>query len=181
MNRSTPGLPVHYQLPEFTQTHGRWVSDAIQPSQPLSSPSPPMLLKLMLLQYNINSKEKSLADNLDHRKTGLPWNYPSESNVSHRTLRTLSQEQGCPVSVERLFMRISEFLFKLFSIFTKETFWLWSFFLHNWASVRKCCESAFCMLEKPLTPFLTRGISVSLWFRKPSMASFLVNPKGNQL
>ena len=41
MNRSTPGLPVHHQLPEFTQTHVHLVSDAIQPSHPLSSPSPP--------------------------------------------------------------------------------------------------------------------------------------------
>ena len=42
MNRSTPGLPVHYQLPEFTQTHVLQVGDAIQPSHPLSSPSPPV-------------------------------------------------------------------------------------------------------------------------------------------
>ena len=41
MNRSTPGLPVHHQLPEFTQTHVHRVSDAIQPSHPLSSTSPP--------------------------------------------------------------------------------------------------------------------------------------------
>ena len=41
MNRSTPGLPVHHQLPEFTQTHVHWVGDAIQPSHPLPSPSPP--------------------------------------------------------------------------------------------------------------------------------------------
>ena len=41
MNRSTPGLPVHHQLPESTQTHVHWVSDAIQPSHPLSSPSSP--------------------------------------------------------------------------------------------------------------------------------------------
>ena len=41
MNRSTPGLPVHHQLPEFTQIHVHWVRDAIQPSHPLSSPSPP--------------------------------------------------------------------------------------------------------------------------------------------
>ena len=41
MNRSTPGLPVHHQLPEFTQTHVHWVGNAIQPSSPLSSPSPP--------------------------------------------------------------------------------------------------------------------------------------------
>jgi len=41
MNSSTPGLPVHHQLPEFTETHIHRVSDAIQPSYPLSSPSPP--------------------------------------------------------------------------------------------------------------------------------------------
>ena len=41
MNRSTPGLPVHHHLLEFTQTHIHRVSDAIQPSHPLSSPSPP--------------------------------------------------------------------------------------------------------------------------------------------
>ena len=41
VNRSTPGLPVHHQLPEFTQTHVHRVGDAIQPSHPLSSPSPP--------------------------------------------------------------------------------------------------------------------------------------------
>ena len=41
MNRSIPGLPVHHQLPEFTQTHIHRVSDAIQPSHPLSSPYPP--------------------------------------------------------------------------------------------------------------------------------------------
>ena len=40
MDCSMPGLPVHHQLPEFTQTHVHWVSDAIQPSHPLSSPSP---------------------------------------------------------------------------------------------------------------------------------------------
>ena len=41
MHCSTPGLPVHHQLPEFTQTHVHLVSDAIQASHPLSSPSPP--------------------------------------------------------------------------------------------------------------------------------------------
>ena len=41
MNRSTPGLPVHHQLLEFTQTDVHGVGDAIQPSHPLSSPSPP--------------------------------------------------------------------------------------------------------------------------------------------
>ena len=41
MDCSVPGLPVHHQLPEFTQTHIHWVGDAIQQSHPLPSPSPP--------------------------------------------------------------------------------------------------------------------------------------------
>ena len=41
MDCSTPGLPVHHQLPELIQTHVYWVGDAIQPSHPLLSPSPP--------------------------------------------------------------------------------------------------------------------------------------------
>ena len=43
VNHSMPSLPVHHQLPESTQTHVHWVGDAIQPSHPLSSPSPPAL------------------------------------------------------------------------------------------------------------------------------------------
>ena len=43
MNHSTPGLPVHHQLPEFIQTHAHWVGDSIKPSHPLLSPSPPAL------------------------------------------------------------------------------------------------------------------------------------------
>ena len=44
MNHSTPGLPVHYQLPESTQTHVHWVGDAMKSSHPLSSPSPALNL-----------------------------------------------------------------------------------------------------------------------------------------
>ena len=40
MDCSTPGFPVHHQLPDFTQTHVHWIGDAIQPSHPLSSPFP---------------------------------------------------------------------------------------------------------------------------------------------
>ena len=43
MDCSIPGLPVYHQLPEFTQIHGHWVGDAIQPSNPLLAPSPPSL------------------------------------------------------------------------------------------------------------------------------------------
>ena len=50
MKWSMPGLPVHHQLPEFTKTHVHWVDDAIQPSHPLSSTSPPAL---NLSQYQL--------------------------------------------------------------------------------------------------------------------------------
>ena len=57
MNRSTPGLSVHHQLPESTQTHVHSVGDAIQPSHPLSSPSPPAL---NLSQHQGLSNESTL-------------------------------------------------------------------------------------------------------------------------
>ena len=57
MSRSTPGLPVHPQLPEFTQIHIHRVSDAIQPYHPLSSPSPPAP---NLSQHQVFSNESTL-------------------------------------------------------------------------------------------------------------------------
>ena len=61
MNHSTPGRPVHHQLPEFTQTHIHRVGDAIQPSHPLSYPSPPVPFSscpqsLKLLCSSLNNK-----------------------------------------------------------------------------------------------------------------------------
>ena len=58
MNSSTPGLPVHHQLPEFTQTHVHRVSDTIQPSHPLSSPSPPAPNPS---QHQVSSNESTLC------------------------------------------------------------------------------------------------------------------------
>ena len=57
MNCSTPGLPVHHQLPEFTQTHVHWVGDAIQPSHPLSSP---LLLPSIFPSIRVFSNESAL-------------------------------------------------------------------------------------------------------------------------
>ena len=72
MNRNMPGLPVQHQLPESTQTHVHWVGDAIQPSHPLSSPSPPALNLSQhqgLFQWVNSSHEvaKVLEFQLQHR------------------------------------------------------------------------------------------------------------------
>ena len=63
---STPGLPIHHQLPEFTQTHVHWVGDAIQPSHPLSSPSPPT--------FNLSLHQFSSVQSLSHVQLFVtPW------------------------------------------------------------------------------------------------------------
>ena len=58
MNRSMPGLPVHHQLPEFTQTHVHWVGDAIQPSHPLSC----VLLTSIFTNIGVFSNESALLN-----------------------------------------------------------------------------------------------------------------------
>ena len=65
MNRSMPGLPVHHKLLEFTQTHAHRVGDAIQPSHPLSSPSPPAA----------NPSQHQVFFQCVHH----PWNSPSQN------------------------------------------------------------------------------------------------------
>ena len=68
---STPGLPVHHQLPEFTQTHVHWVGDAIKPSHPLSSPSPAFKLsqRQSLFQWvsSLHQVAKVLEFQLQHQ------------------------------------------------------------------------------------------------------------------
>ena len=75
MNLSTPGLPVHYQLPEFTETHVHQVSDAIQPSHPLSFPSPPAPIPLRIRVF---SNESSL-----HMRWPKYWNFSFSTNPSN--------------------------------------------------------------------------------------------------
>ena len=108
MNHSTPGLPVHHQLPEFTQTHVHRVSDAIQPSHPLSSPSPPApnpsqhqglfqwvnssheVAKLLEFQLQHHSFQRNpRADLLQNRLVGSPCS-PRDSQESSPTPQSKS-------------------------------------------------------------------------------------------
>ena len=78
MDCSTPGLPVHYQFPEFTQTHVHRVGDAIQPSHPLSSTSPPTFNLSQhqgLFQWVSSSHQvaKVLQFQLQHQSFCLDW------------------------------------------------------------------------------------------------------------
>ena len=71
MNCSTPGLPVHHQLLEFTQTHVHWVGDAIQPSHPLLRPFPPALFSW----FDLLPFQETLKSLLQHHssKTSILW------------------------------------------------------------------------------------------------------------
>ena len=112
MNRSTPGLPVHHQLLEFTQTHVHWVSDAIQPSHPLLSPSPPVPIPPRIRVF---SNESTL-----HMRWPKYWNFsfsiiPSKEHpglISFRmdgldllavqgTLKSLLQHHSSKVAILR--------------------------------------------------------------------------------
>ena len=76
MNCSTPGLPVHRQLPEFAQTHVHWIGDAIQPSHPLLSPSPSA--------FNLSQHQGLLNESVFHIRWPKYWRWSfsiSSSNV----------------------------------------------------------------------------------------------------
>ena len=75
MNRSTPGLPVHHQLPEFTQTHVHQVDDAIQPSLPLLSPSPALNLSQHqgLFQWVSSSHQVAKVLELQLQHQSFQW------------------------------------------------------------------------------------------------------------
>ena len=81
MNRSTPGPPIHHQLPEFTQTHVHRVRDAIQPSHPLSSPSPPALNLSQhqgLFQWVSSSHEVATVLEFELQHQSFQWTLRSE-------------------------------------------------------------------------------------------------------
>ena len=110
MNRSTPGLPVHHQLPESAQTYVHWVGDAIQPSHPLSSPSPPAFNLSQhqgLFQWvsSLHQVAKVLEFQLQHQS--FQWIFRTDSFrmdwldllACQGTLRSLLQYHGSKASI----------------------------------------------------------------------------------
>ena len=102
MNRSTPGLPVHHQLPEFTQTHVRRVSYVIQPSHPLLPPPPPALNPSQyqsLFQWVNSSHEvaKVLEFQLQHHS--FQRNPRADLLTVQGTLKSLLQHHSSKTSI----------------------------------------------------------------------------------
>ena len=86
MDCSMPGLPVHHQLPELTQTHVHWVSDAIQWSDPLSSPSLPafnLSQQRMKISHLFTPSVYSLLQLISHfRLFAIPWTTARQASLS---------------------------------------------------------------------------------------------------
>ena len=121
MNRSTPGLPVHHQIPESTQTHVHWVGGAIQPSYPLLSPSPPVL--------NLSQRQSLFKWVSSSHQAAKYWSFsfnisPSSEHPGlisfrmdwldllavHRTLKSLLQQNSSKASI---FQRSAFFIVQL--------------------------------------------------------------------
>ena len=104
MDYNTPGLPVHHQLLEFTQSHVHWVGDAIQPSHPLSSPSPPAfnlsqhqgLLKCVNSLHQISASTSALPMNISSFR--MDW---LDLLAVQGTLKSLLQQHSSKASILR--------------------------------------------------------------------------------
>ena len=82
MDHSTPGFPVHHQLLEFTQTHLHWIGDAIQPSHPLSSLSPPAFNLSQhqgIFKWVLSSHQVAKVSELQLQHRSLQWIYRTDS------------------------------------------------------------------------------------------------------
>ena len=100
MKCSTPGLPVHYQLPESTQTHVHWVGDAIQPSHPLLSSSPPALnLSQHQVLFKWVSSSHQVAKVLEFQLQHQSFQWTPRTDLFRMDWLDLLAVQGTPKSL----------------------------------------------------------------------------------
>ena len=131
MNPSTPGIPVHHQLPWFTQTDVLWVGDVIQPSHPLSSPSPPV-------------PNHSQHQGLFQLESTLPMKWPKYWSFSFRI--SPSNEYSALIS-----FRINCFALaakELSKVFSSTIIWKYKFFGAQ-PSLRSNSHIRTWLVEKP--------------------------------
>ena len=180
MDCSTPGLPVHHQLPEFTQTHVHWVSDAVQPSHPLSSPSS---LAFSLSQHqglfqwvsSLHQVARVLEFELYHQS--FQWIFRTDFLYDgldllavQGTLRSLLQHHSSKASI----LHCSAFFMVQFShpyMTIGKTI-----ALTRWTFVGKVTSLLFNILSRLVIAFLPRSKSHLIsWLQSPS--AVILEPK----
>ena len=181
MNCRTPGLPVHHQLPEFTQTHVHWVGDATQPSHPLSSPSPALNLSQHQGLFKWVSSLHQVAKYWSFSFNISPSN-EHPGLISFRmdyldllavqgTLKSLLQHHSSKASIPRL----SAFFIVQLSNPYMTTGKLIT--LTRWTFADKVISLLFNMLSRLVTAFLPQSKRLLIsWLQSPS-AVILEPPK----
>ena len=181
MDCSMPGFPVHYQLPELAQTHVHWVSDAIQPSHPLSPPSPPTFNLSQhqgLCQWvsSLHQEAKVLELQLQHQS--FQWTFRTISFrmdlldllVVQGTLKSLLQHHSSKTSI----LQWSAFFTVQLShpdMTTEKTI-----AFTRWTFVGKVMSLLFNMLSKVVIAFLPRRKCLLIsWLQSPSVV--ILEPK----
>ena len=181
MNRTTPGLPVHHQLPEFTETHVHRVSDAIQPSHPLSSPSPPApnpsqhqslsnestlrmrWPKYWSLSYSI-IPSKEIPELISFRMDWL------DLLAVQGTLKSLLQHHSSKASILRCLAFFTVQLSHPYMTSGK------TIALTRWTFVGKVMSLLLNMLSRLVTTFLPRSKCILIsWLQSPS--GVILEPK----
>ena len=182
MNHSMPGLPVHHQHPEFTQTHIHWIGNAIQPSHLLSSPSP---LALNLSQHQGLSNESALRI-----RQPTFWSFSSNISPSNEfpglisfridwlhllavqgTLKSLLQQHSSKASI---LQHSSFFIVELSHPYmtTGKTI-----ALTRWTFVDKVTSLLLNMLSRLVIAFLLRSKCLLISWLQPPSAVILEPPK----
>ena len=185
MHHSMPGLPVHHQLPEFTQAHVRRVGDAIQPSHPLLSPSPPAPIPPSIRVF---SNELTL-----HMRWPKYWSFnfsisPSNEHpglISFRmdwldllavqgTLKSLLQHHSSKASILRCSAFFTVQLLHPY-VTTGKTI-----ALTRWTFVGKVMSLIFNMLSRLVITFLPRSKHLLIsWLQSPS--AVILEPPQNKV
>ena len=161
MNRSTPGLPVHHQLLEFTQTHVHRVGDAIQPSHPLSSPSSPA--------FSLSQHHSLFQWSVLHIKWPKYWSFSFSISPSNEYSGVISfridwfdllEVQGSLKSLQHHSSKASilqHSAFFMVQLSHPHTSTGKSIALTTWTFVGKVISLLFNMLSRLVTAFLARS------------------------
>ena len=164
-----PGLPIHHQLPEFTQTHVHRIGDAIQPSHPLSSPSPPAPTPSQhqgLFQW-VNSSHE-VAKVLEFQHQSLQWtprtDLPQDGLVGSPCSPRDSQESSPKPQFKSIISSVLSFLYSGKTIA-----------LTRWTFAGKVMSLFFNILSRLVITFLPRSKHLLIsWLKTPS--ALIVEP-----
>ena len=184
---SKPGLPVHHQLPKFTQTHVHWVGDAIQPSHPLSSPSPPAPNPSQhqgLFQWVSSSHQVAKVLEFQFQHQSFQWTPRTDLFLdglvgSPCSPRDSQESSPTPQFKASIFRCSAYFIVQLSHPYmtTGKTM-----ALTRWTFVDKIMSLFFNMLSRLVITFLPRSKHLLIsWLQSPSAVIFGVQEKSLSL